>query len=565
MGALAFLKATLTLPGVAGVILTLGMAVDSNILIYERLREEMKRGLKLVQAHKAAYDRAAVTIIDSHVTQFIAGVILYYVGTGPIRGFATTLNIGILSTLFSVLVVTEVLVLISIKRGATSFSLVKVLENPKLAFMSVAKWAMALSLVLIVATNWLFISLPDREKLGIDFLGGFTMTVRTHEPQKIGAVRDLVSKIPGAIGQAEVKEILDTGSRDKGYTAFRITYKLPGTRDANSAESGGETGVKEIKDALAPILQKDPVQLELADTDGGTAVTGDLYFSEPHPAADVAAALAPFGLINVNVQPAADHPQTMHLTALLEKDKPKSDLAARIEQKFGSERPKDSTGAVLNLLTPIPESSYVGAEVGGELRDKAILAVILSLFGTIMYLRIRFAEYGYGIAVVVSLLHDVLIALGALAVATKTGLIQAEVDLAMIAAFLTIIGYSQNDTIVIFDRVRENRPKSKKPLVEVLNDSINECLGRTILTTATVVLTLIVLFVFNVGTRNVLEGFSFAMLVGVISGAYSTIYVASPVLLWCEEANEAYAAAADQGFLSRVFKASTVATKKLLA
>jgi preprotein translocase subunit SecF len=135
----------------------------------------------------------------------------------------------------------------------------------------------------------------------------------------------------------------------------------------------------------------------------------------------------------------------------------------------------------------------------------------------------------------------------------------------MIAAFLTIIGYSQNDTIVIFDRVRENRPKSKKPLVDVLNDSINECLGRTILTTATVVLTLVVLFAFNFGTRNVLEGFSFAMLVGVISGAYSTIYVASPVLLWCEEMSQVYAELADQGFLSRVFKASTQATKKLLA
>jgi len=566
MGALAFLKATLTLPGVAGVILTLGMAVDSNILIYERLREEMKRGLKLVQAHKAAYDRAAVTIIDSHVTQLIAGVILYYVGTGPIKGFATTLNIGILSTLFSVLVVTEVLVLVSIKKGATSFSLVKVLENPRLPFMSVAKWAMGLSLVIIVATNWLFISLPDQEKFGIDFLGGFTMTVRTQEPQRIETVRDLVKKIPGAIGQAEVKEILDSGSKSKGYTAFRITYKLPADRDIKSEASGGETGVNEIKDALAPVLQNDPVQLALVDGDAGTTVSGDLYFETPHPPADIASALEQqFGLTNVEVKPMPEHAQTVAITALLGKDKPKSDLVPRIEQRFEGGKTKDSAGQALNLLTPIPESSFVGAAVGGELRDKAILAVILSLFGTIMYLRVRFAEYGYGIAVVVSLLHDVLIALGALAVATKTGLIQAEVDLAMIAAFLTIIGYSQNDTIVIFDRVRENRPKSKKPLVDVLNDSINECLGRTILTTATVVLTLIVLFVFNVGTRNVLEGFSFAMLVGVISGAYSTIYVASPVLLWCEEMSQVYAELADQGFLSRVFKASTQATKKLLA
>src|SRR5439155_7387863 len=128
LGTLAFLQATLTLPGVAGIILTLGMAVDGNILIYERLREEMKRGMKLVQAAKAAFERAAVTIIDSNLTTLIAGLILYNVGTGPIRGFATTLNIGILSTLFTVIVVTELLVMADIKRGTTTFHMVKVLE-----------------------------------------------------------------------------------------------------------------------------------------------------------------------------------------------------------------------------------------------------------------------------------------------------------------------------------------------------------------------------------------------------------------------------------------------------
>src|SRR6185295_9163591 len=157
-----------------------------------------------------------------------------------------------------------------------------------------------------------------------------------------------------------------------------------------------------------------------------------------------------------------------------------------------------------------------------------------SLVGTVLYLRVRFAEYSYGIAVVVSLVHDVLIVFGGLAVALMTGHIQAELDLAMIAAFLTVIGYSQNDTIVIFDRVRENRRHSKAPLRQILNDSINQTMARTILTTATVVIVLAVLFVFNFGSRNVLEAFSFAMLVGVISGAYSTVYVASPVLLWFE-------------------------------
>jgi SecD/SecF fusion protein len=176
------------------------------------------------------------------------------------------------------------------------------------------------------------------------------------------------------------------------------------------------------------------------------------------------------------------------------------------------------------------------------------------------YVRIRFAEYAYGIAVVISLVHDVLIALGALALATKLQILQAEVDLSMIAAFLTIIGYSQNDTIVIFDRVRENRTKSNKPLVQILDDSINECFGRTILTTSTVVLTLLVLFLFNVGSRNVLEGFSYCMLVGVISGAYSTIYVASPVLLWLENLAARRGGGDDAGQAAKTKPAVTTTT-----
>jgi preprotein translocase SecF subunit len=195
----------------------------------------------------------------------------------------------------------------------------------------------------------------------------------------------------------------------------------------------------------------------------------------------------------------------------------------------------DTKGVPYTLMSPIPESTVVGPQVGGELRDKAIRAMLLALFATILYLRFRFDQWSYGIAVVAALAHDVLITLGALAVANQFGFVQSEIDLSMVAAFLTIIGYSQNDTIVIFDRVRENIGKSKKPLRDILNDSVNETLGRTILTSVTVFLTIVVLFVANYGSRNVLEGFSFAMLIGVISGTYSTIYIASPVLLWLEK------------------------------
>jgi preprotein translocase subunit SecF len=251
------------------------------------------------------------------------------------------------------------------------------------------------------------------------------------------------------------------------------------------------------------------------------------------------------GIDKSTVAPLAGHLNAFAFTGEAKANRARGEVIDSVAAGFTGT--KDANGLPYRMSSPVPESSFVGAQVGGELRDKAVLAVLLSLLGTVLYLRVRFAEYAYGIAVVFSLAHDVLIALGALAFAAWTGILQAELDLSMIAAFLTIIGYSQNDTIVIFDRVRENIPKSNKPLRQVLDDSINETLGRTILTTSTVVLTLLVLFLFNVGSRNVLEGFSYCMLVGVISGAYSTVYVASPVLLWLENRSQKKKASGDSG------------------
>ncbi|MGK2858166.1 MAG: MMPL family transporter [Thermoanaerobaculia bacterium] len=221
------------------------MAVDGNLLIYERLREELARGLKLVQACKAAFERAGVAIIDSNLTTLISGVILQYVGTGPIRGFAVTLNIGILSTLFTVIVVTEALVLLDIKRGTTKLTMAPMFAVPKIRFMAnykkflYASWALALlGFVLLVA-------LPREKVWGIDFQGGFTMKVRTAEPMQVEALRERVSKIAGAIGESEVKEISDSAVGDRGFTVFSITYKRADTRIDASGQSSGETGHQE--------------------------------------------------------------------------------------------------------------------------------------------------------------------------------------------------------------------------------------------------------------------------------------------------------------------------------
>lgn len=539
MGVMALWGATLTLPGLAGIVLTVGMAVDGNILIFERLREEMERGLKLAQAAKAGFERAAVTIIDSNLTTLIAGMILYWAGTGPIRGFATTLCVGILTTLFTVIVVTQVLMFHDIKRGVEPYAMRELIKGRGIDFMDKIKPALAVSTLVIVSTVGLFIYLPNREKLGIDFMGGYALTVRTQEPQTIGAMREIVGSIPGEVGRsAEVRAISDTKQGD-GYRAFRITSKLDGDSVATDAESVAQAeetakaAENEVRRALAPVLQRGPVELALAPgADGSQAVTGTVYFENAHPQADVQAALSDAGVQSAVATVDPTHPNAFQFTGTTGASRSPIELEGAVRQRFTAH--KDNLGAPYELLSPIPESALIGAQVGGELRDKAIRALILAMFATMLYLRFRFAEWSYGIAVVAALVHDVLVTLGALAVARHFDIVQAELDLTMIAAFLTIIGYSQNDTIVIFDRVRELLPRSKKPLKDVINEALNQTLGRTILTSTTVFLTVVVLFAFNVGTRNVIEGFTFALIVGVISGTYSTIYIAGPTLLWLE-------------------------------
>lgn len=532
MAGLAFLRATITLPGVAGIILTLGMAVDGNILIYERLREELARGLKLIQACKASFERAAVAIIDSNLTTLISGVILQYVGTGPIRGFAVTLNIGILSTLFTVIVVTEALVLLDLKRGTTKLTMAPMFAAPKIRFMANYKkflytsWAIALLGFVLLASS------PREKVWGIDFQGGFTMKVRTAEPMQVDALRERVSKIAGAIGESEVKEISDSAVAGRGYTVFSITYKRTDNSLDTSKTSSGETGESDVRRALQDVLAKGPVIATVVAADTDANLNGEIYFESPHPVADIAAEIGAHGYREVTVEPLAGEAAKYKFTAKTDKDRAGSNVASSIASYFESKA--DSQKVPYSLLSPVLESNLVGPQVGAELRNKAVIALFLALIGTMFYLRIRFAEYGYALGVVVALVHDVLMTLAGVAVAIQTGFVHAEIDLAMVAAFLTIIGYSQNDTIVIFDRVRENRAKSNLPLEQVLDDSINQTLSRTILTTSTVLLTLAVIFAFNFGTRNVLESFSFVMLCGVLSGAYSTVYIASPVLLWYE-------------------------------
>ncbi len=523
MAGLALMDATLTLPGIAGIVLTVGMAVDANILIFDRVREEMDNGRNIKQAAKNGFDKAFVTIIDANLTTLLTALVLYNVGTGPVKGFAVTLAIGILTSLFAALVITRSLVQYSLTKGAKELTMGRWLVNANYDWIGKGRTAVIGSLVAIAVGLGLFTLLPRTDKWGIDFLGGVELVVRTEEGQAAQTMRDRVGALDGDIAGADVTPILATGTGGGNYTDFRLTFKT-----ASSDEAEGDLGgvfKEQLRRELGDLLQAGPIEI----SDGENA---RLYFEEAHPATEIAAAIEGLGLTEVSVTEDPNRSRAYDITGTRPVGLTDGQLASGIQTAFRGVT--DTNGRKFALANPIPSSTSVSAQVVDKLQDKAILALIVSMFAIVLYIRARFAEYAYGFAAVVAVAHDVLITLGAIALMQTLGLLQLELSLAMIAAFLTIIGYSLNDTIVIFDRVRENRPRMEKPLSEILNISINQTMSRTVLTSITTVMVVVILFVANAGTGNTLEGFAFAMLIGLIAGTYSTIFIACPALLFFE-------------------------------
>jgi len=542
MGAMTFLQATLTLPGIAGIILTVGMAVDANILIFDRIREEGEKGRRALQSAQNGFQQAFSAIFDANVTTLITAFILYKVGTGPVRGFAVTLGWGILTSLFSALVITRVLVHFHLERGAREFPMMRFLADAKYDLLSKRKLAAIGSTIFIVAGVGLFVAIPREQKLGIDFLGGASVKVRTDEAQTRDTIEERIRSIGGHLGEsAEVVALPASEVGDGLYTEFRITAKGGEERD-DSGEDAAAQMRGEVKAALADVIQKGPIALA-TDPTAGTARAA-LYFEEEHRPDDVATVIESAGYSNVQVEARADRRDVVEVA--FDTVHPQAQVLTTLSNAF-AKADVDSAGAEFTLSEPVPETSLVGQQVVGELQEKAVQALLLSLFVVVIYIRVRFAEYSFGFAAMIAVLHDVLVTLGVMAIVISTGLIQVEINLPMIAAFLTIIGYSLNDTIVVFDRVRENRPRMKGTLRQIVNSSINQTLSRTVMTSLTTLATILVLFFFNLGTGSVLEGFTFALAIGVVVGTYSSIFIAAPAFVLLEERALRKAAAAKKG------------------
>lgn len=414
----------LTLPGIAGILLTIGMAVDANVLIFERIREESVTGKRLWPSINAGYDRAFITIMDANLTTLLTGIILFIFGSGPIRGFAVTLCAGILVSMYTALVVTKMIfATVANKKSEKALKMLCIIKDTKVDFVALRKFAAIISIALIVSTwSWMVVRgvQSPTNIFGVDFTGGASITYNFNERVDVDVVRSALDK--AGVKDANIQYQTEL---EKGGDSFLLIK-------ASDITVGGEK----------------------------TSVAVEKCMSEN---------FASSGFV-----------------------------AAQVDE--------------------------VGPQIGKELKGRALWAIVMALLGIVVYVSFRF-ELGFAIGAIVALAHDVLITVG---IYTLFG---RQLSLPIIAALLTIVGYSVNDTIVVFDRIREDlKLKRNMSFKEICNLSINQTLSRTILTSFTTLITVVMLLIFGGGA---IFDFALALCIGIIVGTYSSIFVATPVvLLW---------------------------------
>ena len=567
--AMLFMQATLTLPGLGGIVLTMGMAVDANVLIYERIREELTKGKDLLRAVRAGFERAMSAILDSNITTFLVGVVLFNVGVGPVRGFAVTLMVGIVTTVFTQFFVTRVLFHYALeKKWLVEYHPRQLLANLDLDFVKHIGKCVTISTVVIVAgLVYAFTAVPREVMLGTDFTGGANLRMVVSAPIPADAVREALRRDAEFASQypnATVNTVGDAASGG-GFTEFNVRLKLDDRQRAEIEAARAQAGEERraaLKAEQAPppayvppyVRQLERIfaqQLVKPAFDNARTVPVpeqatlefamvDLHFGSPVSVVEATTLLRE----KLNKQarvtvlgndPAATAARDVRVewtTAASTNEWELFDLAREALAEL-----KDVDQQDMRLSDPFPEAEEIQGRLVDELRNAAIGALILAWVLIVLYLRVRFHEYKYGVAAVVALVHDVLVAFGVVVLVNHLGIVHAEINLAMIACFLTIIGYSVNDTIVIFDRIRENvqdnaRLGTSEPFRVLINRALNQTMSRTILTTGLTLLVVLAQFVVNMGSESELGSFAFAMIVGMVSGVYSTVYIAAPILIW---------------------------------
>lgn len=442
-GILASLGAVLTLPGIAGIVLTMGTAVDANIIIYERAKEEVRSGKTLDEAIKAAFSwtGAMRSIVDANVTTILTGVVLFVLGTGPIKGFATTLLIGIVTSLFTAIFITRMLLNMSVVKGnKLTFDTTltrKWFTDFNFNFLKYRKVAYVISSIIVIGSLISLFTLGLNE--GVDFKGGRTFQVRFDKPVSAEDVRSTLSK-PDVFGSAEAKVY---GSDNQ----IRITtkYKVDETEQAVDVETN-----QILYKSLKPFFATDLTYEQFVNTYEG--------------------------------------------------------------KEYG-----------------VMQSSKVGPTVADDIRTDSYWAVLAALAIVFLYLMISFRKWQFSLAAIAAVAHDAIFVLGIYSLLWRYMPFNMEMNQHFIAAILTVIGYSLNDTVIVFDRVREYLGgKATGSFHSIVNQSINSTLSRTINTSLTVIIVLLIMFIFG---GESIRGFIFAMLIGIAVGTYSSLFVATPILV----------------------------------
>lgn len=433
IGIMATMGSTLTLPGIAGIVLTMGMAIDANVLIYERIKEELRMGHAISKSITNGFKYSLPAIIDSNITTMITGLILFFIGMGPIKGFATTLIIGILTTLFTAILISSLLIDRWLSTGRDLKVSTKLSENflanTNIDFIKKRKITYIISAVIIVAG---LVSFATKGfELGVDFIGGREYKVRFEQPI---STQEIKSKLDEVFDGGTIVKTIGSANQFKITTSYLI--------DKNSSESD-----------------------HIAD----------------------------------------------------------STLFVGVQQYLPANSTYENFKQV-NLLS----QQKVDPTISVDIIKSSTWAVLLSILGIFLYILFRFRSLGYSIGAIISTTHDAIMMLIIYSLLHGILPFSLEIDQTFIAAILTVIGYSLNDTVVIYDRLREYfAEKNGKPMPENMNNAINSTLSRTFVTGITTLISLTILFIFG---GESLRSFSFAMIIGILIGTYSSIFVAAPIM-----------------------------------
>jgi SecD/SecF fusion protein len=539
---MVLVNATFTLPGLAGLVLMLGMAVDANVLIYERLREERERGASLPLAIRNGYDRAFPTIIDTHLSSIFTAIVLYVVGNDQLKGFGISLTVGLIISLFTSLYMTRTIFdLWQAKHWLKKLSFLQLFHRPNIDFMAIRYYWFTATIVLTILGAGLFVwRLPganaeanESSVMNIDFTGGTNYTGRLAKPMTITQLREALKDC--GLPDLSIEQVFtgeDTGERDpaSGEPTSRLFSVRTGERRFDVVQ-------KVINDRLGDVLDRVELRRYEIAKDNKTVL---LEFAKPHQEgaapepgyasrAQVTNLLGQKGLKGFTLQPDSE-----------EKDgrfsKMKLVLGAPVE-RTDLEKILSATKKAFDD-SPQPERlENFDKQLATNTQEIALYAILASWAAILLYLWFRFGSWTFGAAAVLCLIHDLFFTLGVIAAAhyvygtgfgNLLGIRDFKIDLPTVAALLTLVGYSVNDTIVVFDRIREVRGKNPALTPQMINDSVNQTLSRTVLSALSVWLVVIVLYI--AGGEG-LHLFAFVMVAGVIVGTYSSIYIASPLLL----------------------------------